>query len=90
MGVIGQAIEAAEGGDLVPLLEVARNLPRGEATSDFDQDGVPPTNDEGEGFDTVTAAFFADRLTEAQYKAVLKVAEMQREHEGALSEAAPA
>lgn len=89
MGKIAEAIEAAKGGDLVPLIDCARNLPQGEPTTDFDQDGVPPTNEEGEGFNTITAAFFDGDLTEAQYKAVMKVAEMGREHSAEVTELKP-
>lgn len=89
MGRIQDAIEAAKGGDLVPLLDEAKNLPQGEATTDFDQDGVPPNNEEGEGFNTITAAFFNGDLTETQYKAVMKVAEMGREHNAQVSELTP-
>lgn len=90
MGRISEAIEAAKGGDLMPLLTEARNLPRGEPTTDFDQDGVPPTNEEGEGFNTVTAAWMNGTLTDAQYRAVQSVAQMNAEHKSEVAALKPA
>lgn len=76
MGKINDAIVAAKGGNIEELLAVAMDLPdNGEATSDYDQDGVPPGNEEGESMNTITAAYFAGDLTPEQYKSVVKVAQ---------------
>ena len=90
MGRITDAIEAAKSGDLMPLLTEARDLPRGELTTDFDQDGVPATNEEGEGFNTITAAWMNGTLTDAQYCAVQSVAQMNSEHRTEVAALKPA
>lgn len=80
MGRISEAIAAAQGGDMMPLLEAARDLPsNGIPTDDFDYDGAGPSNDEGESFNTITAAWIADKLSDEQYKTVVKVAEAARQ-----------
>lgn len=91
MGKIGDAVAtAANTGDIVPLMQEVKNLPNGEPTSDFDQDGVPPTNDEGEGFDTITAAWMAGKLSDTQYQALIQTARAHAEHRDAMAEANPA
>lgn len=94
MGKINDAIMAAkESGDIVPLMQQVKSLPNGEPTTDFDQDGVPPTNEEGEGFDTITAAWMAGDLSDTQYQALIQTArahaEFKSEMAGATEAQAP-
>jgi len=87
MGKIGDAVKAAaDTGDIVPLMQEVKNLPNGEPTTDFDQDGVPPTNDEGEGFDTITAAWMAGKISDTQYQALIQTARSYAEHKSAMAE----
>ena len=91
MGKIRDAIESAkQNGDIVPLMQEVKNLPNGEPTTDFDQDGVPPTNEEGEGFDTITAAWMAGDLSDTQYQALIQTARTYAEHKAAAAEPATA